>query len=260
MIDVVTNNGDIEFIIIHLSRNTERAKHVDSLKASLPLSTEVLDATDSANLSAEALNCYQLRQVKPYYPFVLNKGEIACFISHRRAWQRIVDKQLKGAFVCEDDIVINPAQLQSSVALVQQQNFTVVRFPDITRRPKKAIETVASSSDKTIAMQRTAAIGLGMQLTYVSREAAEQLLAVTEVFDRPIDTYLQLISVHQVDILTCNGVKVEDISSILGGSEVGAKKKNTFLTKVSKEILRPIYKWQVQRATDRYLENKKRII
>ena len=38
----------------------------------------------------------------------MTRGQIACFLSHRRAWQRVVDEQLPTALILEDDCDLVP--------------------------------------------------------------------------------------------------------------------------------------------------------
>ena len=43
----------------------------------------------------------------PAYPFILNNGEIGCFLSFRKAWQNIVDQNLSAGLIFEDDVSLN---------------------------------------------------------------------------------------------------------------------------------------------------------
>ena len=69
---------------------TARLDHMDALMARLP-GAEVLPAVDGRVMS-EAERGAICRPVlhRPAYPFPPKPGEIGCFLSHRRAWERIV--------------------------------------------------------------------------------------------------------------------------------------------------------------------------
>lgn len=63
--------------------------------------------------------------VAPFSP--LPNGEVGCFESHRKAWQIIVDRDLPGAFILEDDVVVGsdfgqmdlPAELLAKVDIIK---------------------------------------------------------------------------------------------------------------------------------------------
>ena len=86
-------------------------------------------------------------------------------------------------------------------------------------------------------------IGLGMQAQIVTKDAAYSLLRITQNFDRPVDTYLQLKWIHEVKILTALPSGISEISNRLGGSLIGNKK--SLYEKFFREIIRPIYKVKV---------------
>ena len=53
------------------------------------------------------LNFYQPNIIRPKYPFKMRKAEIATFLSHRKCWQKIIDDELDGALIIEDDVSLS---------------------------------------------------------------------------------------------------------------------------------------------------------
>ena len=76
---------------------------------------------------------------------------------------------------------------------------------------------------------------------FVSNAAARRLLAVTETFDRPIDTFLQMSWVTGVELLTFRPSGVFDKSDALGGSTIQRPSK-TPREKLWRELSRPFYR------------------
>jgi hypothetical protein len=88
--------------IIHLKRATDRRRQAEAFAASLPMPAELLDAVDGKAMSAAALQERARRDLhSPRYPFPLANGEIACFLSHRRAWQVIIDSGCDAGLIAE---------------------------------------------------------------------------------------------------------------------------------------------------------------
>ena len=70
----------------------------DQARVSLPF--ERIDAVDGAQLSTLQKYLHYSPQLnKQQYHYPLSNGQIGCYLSHRKAWQKIVDEKLKYAIV-----------------------------------------------------------------------------------------------------------------------------------------------------------------
>lgn len=231
----------IEIFIIHLSRAEQRRAHVDHLIATLPLSASVIDAVDGGALSdVEIRSCYARGLHGPHYPFALSRNEIACFLSHRRAWQQILDRNLDAALIMEDDAAPTPHFADSlQFALHHLHTCGFIRFP--FREGREAGRRVAEAEGLSLIEPRC--VGLGMVTQLVSRTAAIQLLRATERFDRPVDTFLQMPWVTGVKPRSVLPGAVLEISRDLGGTTLA--KNSSLRAKLDREIWRPIYRAKV---------------
>ena len=232
--------ANIKAFIIHLDRSRQRAPQVGRLMAGLPVEAEVIEAVDGNSLSqAEIDRVYRPRLHSPAYPFTLSKFEIACFLSHRKAWAAIVDQGLDAGFIIEDDVALDEnfsAAFSAASACLSPGTF--IRFPF---RDREQGETVfARGGAKVIRPQH---VGLGMVAQLVSREAAIRLLKATETFDRPVDTMVQMDWILHLEPLAVLPGGVSEISSTLGGSSI--KRKARFSDKLAREVLRPLYRAKV---------------
>jgi len=243
---ILENKPRLKAIIIHLDRALERRKNIKKLVQQLPCPAEIIPAVDCQKLGPETVNQVYRRQLyHPKYPFVLSLNEIACFLSHRRAWQYIVENDLDYGLIIEDDVrLLSEFELALNLALNNVDIQSFIRFPFCERETGLLLAQVASF--RLIKPNR---VGLGQVAQLVGREAAHKLLMQTETFDRPVDNLMQLFwqtSIHPLCVLPgC----VEEISSELGGSLL--KQKHKLHARLQREVLRPIYRWQIKRLSRR---------
>ena len=228
-------------LIIHLERSLERKPQVNKLKKDLAFRTKVIEAIDGSKADNDFSKSYTPRLLRPYYPFNLRSAEVACFQSHRKCWQEILDQGLEAALIVEDDVDIIDEEFMSAVKLAMKE----IKMGDLIRLPVKPREKPRNSSVKrdNISIFEPTLVGLGTQAQIVTYDAARRLLESTKRFDRPIDVYLQLRWKHGVRILTLWPNGVREHSSSLGGSLIG-KEKN-YGNKLRRELLRPIYRAKI---------------
>lgn len=232
---------NIKAFIIHLTRATDRKPQVQKLIQKLPVKAEVIEAVDSRALSnAEIKRVYQRKLHAPRYPFELSKNEIACFLSHRKAWQAIVDQKLDAGFVIEDDIELTDVFDAAFHAVIN--HFELGSFVRFTFRDREQGREVFRNDQLRIIIPNP--IGLGMVAQLVSFDAAKKLLAATEQFDRPVDTTMQMRWITGLQPLAVIPGGVKEISAELGGTTIQHRK--SFKDKLTREILRPIYRMRVR--------------
>ncbi len=226
--------------IIHLGRAEKRGEHVRGLIRRLPVKAEIVEALDALDMSDDEVRAVYSRSLhSPHYPFALRVSEVACFLSHRKAWQAIVDRNLDAGLIIEDDVDVDDAafatQLKLAMDSVKQSDY--IRFPRWPRG-EKGPEVARAGTNSLI---EPALPGLGMQMQLVGRHAAAALLAATERFDRPVDTTIQMRWLHPIRILSARPITIREIDFNLGGTVVQGKNK-TVLARLSREILRPCYR------------------
>ena len=228
-------------LIIHLERSLERKPQVKKLQKTLAFRTTVIDAIDGSKSDNDFSKSYIPRLLRPHYPFSLRSAEIACFQSHRKCWQEILDRGLEAALIIEDDVDIIDGEFTAAVELAMKE----IKMGDLIRFPIKPREKPKSRSVKqdNISIYEPTLVGLGTQAQIVTYDAARRLLEKTKRFDRPIDVYLQLRWKHGVRILTLWPNGVREHSSSLGGSLIGRERNNN--DKLRRELLRPLYRAKI---------------
>lgn len=69
---------------------------------------ERFDATDGYQLTAGEINAHFELETSRKWCYDLSLPEIGCYLSHLRVWKRMVDEQIPGAVVLEDDFYASP--------------------------------------------------------------------------------------------------------------------------------------------------------
>lgn len=232
----------VEALILHLKRAEKRREQVDKLVGDLPLSASVLDAMDGLALLANEIEAaYKPRLHRPHYPFVLRKQEIGCFLSHRRAWQIIIERGLDAGLIVEDDVEIDaefPGVLARATKAIRPGDY--IRFPRWARG-ERGLEVPLGENVSIIEPRLP---GLGMQMQLIGREAAAALLKATATFDRPVDTTIQMRWLHAARVLSMRPICIREIDDALGGTVIQNKSKST-AEMLRREIRRPLYRLTV---------------
>jgi GR25 family glycosyltransferase involved in LPS biosynthesis len=239
----------VKAFILHLARAEARRAQAEKLVRTLPMPAEILDAVDGLALSKDQIGTVYRRHLhSPRYPFELRKQEIGCFLSHRRAWQAIAGSDLEFGLIVEDDVELeaNFAQVFAFAAQhMQSQDY--LRFPRWPRGDEGPVRR--QSGEMRVIEPRLP--GLGMQTQLVGRDAAHALLQATGMFDRPVDTTIQMRWLHQARVQTVRPVCIREIHRELGGTVIQKKAKP--LTEIlAREVRRPLYRLAVR------LENSRR--
>lgn len=232
---------NIKAFIIHLARAEDRLPQVERLIAGLPVRTEIVSAVDGRMLDqATIAQVYRRRLHRPVYPFALSVNEIACFLSHRKAWQAIVDQNLDAGLVFEDDVALTsdfPNALAAALSVLDKDSFIRLPFRD----RESGLEVLTRNGTRIIV---PCPVGLGMVAQIIGRNAARKLLDATQSFDRPVDTTAQMFWVTGVKPLSVLPGGVTEISRELGGSTI--QKRRSLPDKLKREILRPLYRWKIK--------------
>ncbi len=184
-------------LVINLLRSPERLAHVRAGLDAQEVAFERLDAIDGKTLSDDTINTfYDQAQNTQKHHKVLAKGEIACYLSHRKAWQHIVDNQLPYALVLEDDVNITGDVRKALDAIntlpAEWDLIKLAGYKDYTR---KTIAAVPVQSFELVVQAKTMS---GCAAQVISLQGAKKLLKSTQRFYRPVDVDLQYFWEHDL--------------------------------------------------------------
>jgi len=236
--------------VIHLERAVQRRPQAVALLEQLPFPADLMRAVDGRSLGGGSLRDWVVPTLHaPAYPFPLQLTEIACFLSHRRAWQAILDDGCDAGLIVEDDVAeADPrfrAVIEAAAATIASEEF--IRFPLRERGEEGSV----SRSHAGLSLIDPWLPGLGMQMQLVGREAARRLLAATRQFDRPVDSVVQMQWIHGARVLSARPIVVREVDYLLGGSIIQNKRMG-YVSKLVHEVRRPLHRIAVRSANVRW--------
>ena len=235
--------------VIHLARAAGRKAHVRNLMETCPVDTEIVDAVDGELLSADARAAvYRRDRYFPRYPFPLRPGEIGCFLSHRLCWQHIVDRNLAYGLIFEDDARLDRTKARTAIVLAERHigNAGYIQLP--VRGAPNAARLVAELDGARLLAPPVIPLRLSGQL--ISNWAAHRLLELTEMFDRPIDTFLQMHWITDVAPMVVVPSGLADSTRAAGGSTISRQK--SLLDRLNREVRRFAYRRTIGQLSRRH--------
>lgn len=230
--------------VISMSRAGSRIENTRRIMAEFPGVCERVEAVDGKRLSeSEISSVYNTALFYPRYPFGLSCGEIGCFLSHRSAWKMIAESDSPGGMVMEDDIELLDGFAEALQFAVETAPIcSYIQFQ--TRKLNGIKQPIAKYKHLEIVRPRVAPLRATAQ--WITRQAAVRLLESTKVFDRPIDTFIQLRWLHGVDVLVITPPSVREVSRSLGGSVINEQKlEKAKWPRLARDLNRLVYRQQV---------------
>ncbi|WP_417409012.1 glycosyltransferase family 25 protein [Hoeflea sp.] len=238
--------------MIHLTRAEARRAQVDRILEACPIPARVIEAVDGRALPAAEIDAVYSRKslLAPRYPFELGAGEIGCFLSHRKAWQAIVDKGLEAGLVIEDDVEIDSTIFSKALELARKHVGDLGYIQFQTRPVKGPSAVVAREGSVSIVRPQLGQLRTSAQL--VSAEHAAHLLALTERFDRPVDSFLQMSWVTSKPLCCAVPPGITDRTAQSGGSTISQKKQLS--DRLSREIKRFVYRRRIRACSAKFAQ------
>ncbi len=238
-------------LVITLRRSTTRAQQVRRIMDRCPVPCESWDATDGAQMSDQQIAAvYQPSLYTPNYPFKLRPGEIGCFLSHRRIWQKMVDEEIPHLLILEDDIELLPNfahSLQHAVETAPKDGYVQFQVRQLR------IAGAGRARDDRPRLVRPTVVPLRTSAQLVTLGAARRLIHFTDMFDRPVDAAIQLTWMHGATIFVSSPQCVKEVSASIGGSTIGIKKKRRpLLDNIRREFDRTLYRHRIASSSKKH--------
>lgn len=234
--------------VLHLLRATARRENARLLLETCGLDGEIWPAVDGSKLSSNELSATVGAGIfAPPYPFPLKTGEIGCFLSHRQIWAEIVRRDLEYGLIIEDDAAIDlPVfALALDLARARIEDLGYIQFQTRpTKGPARLIDT-----NGACALSLPQVGGLRTTAQMVSHAAAAHLLDLTEIFDRPVDTFIQSHWYTQLRPAAILPSGISDIADTLDGSTIQGGAQKSLPARLAREWARFRYRSAVARAS-----------
>jgi len=204
----------VEAFIISMRDSPSRRLNVERIVAGCPVPCTVVDAVDGRVLTAaERSVVYRPGLLRPRFPFALSPAEIGTFLSHKKTWQLIADRQLDAGLVLEDDVELVEPHFSRAfdAAIGSPSNMQIIKF---------GIRNTVPRRDATTAVRLCVVPPLGNVVQLIKAGAASRLLELSRQFDRPVDTFEQMNWLHRLPMGSVEPSGVREISAHLGGTTI----------------------------------------
>lgn len=215
----------MQILVINLDRSPERLAHFTAEANRVGVQFDRISAVDGRELSEAEVQ----EQTDPAFEFKpLNRAEFGLFVSHRLAWQRLLESSEKNAAIFEDDVLLadNLAAVFSAIDALDQE-FDVIKLETTFRSIVLNKEGLPLCEDTRLHPLLTWHGGTAGYV--VSRRGAQRLLERKQRVSDPIDQVLfnpmsrvsQDLSVLQVVPAVC--VQNDILARVHGrGSDFGS--------------------------------------
>ena len=223
----------IQVLVISLERSTDRRDRVRHELKKFSLEWAFLNAVDGFALKALPQS-YDQSKVKRLQGYELTPGEIGCYLSHMKAWEKCV-KQNKITLIFEDDFVINGDLSHTVDTLVNMdRKWSLVRLAALYDVEHKIIDR-----GEGIELVENKGDPVGAAAYLINPSAAAQLIKCSAAIYEPVDHYLEHYSKHGLRMLAIKPYPI----SVEGKDSTIADRPGRFPIRGFRKTKRSICRW-----------------
>ncbi len=228
---------NIQGLVISLEGSVNRQQKVKAELDKTNLNWHFLDAIRGSALTSNPKE-YQPEKVKNLLGFELTPNELGCFLSHKKAWQECVQKNIP-TIIFEDDFCLLPHFEKAIHFLVNESNsWNAVRLQGLSDVPQ---EQVKSGGEFSLVRNLGDAVGA---TAYLLKPSAAKVLidASCDIYE-PLDHFLEHRQKHHLEFLAISPYPV-DITGV--ESTIADRPGRTPIRgwgKIKRSVLRAFDRW-----------------
>lgn len=178
-------NENFKVFLINLDKSTERRALCEAELNKYGIEFERVAGVYGKDLSAdEVARIYDAKRNAKSYKKVLGLGELGCYLSHIKCWQKIVDEKLDYAVILEDDFKLDSSFEHFQTVLSQLQNWDYMRIA-YSSRNVPIVDRQAINDEYDLVYYKKVPINTLAQV--VSFNGAKKLLQHSKTIFRPVD-------------------------------------------------------------------------
>lgn len=211
------NCSTVKTFLINLDKSEKR---LENCKKQFNNFNILFERVSAVNLSLDRdkglRRFYNAKKNKYTYYKSLTDGEIGCYLSHRKVWQKIVQENIEYALVLEDDFLLHKG-LEDIDQLLKMvvEPWDLIKLGEIpNKRIKQQILAIADLS-----LVKFRKIPQGTYSYLITIKGAKKMLKHSNPFSRPVDIDMQHVWEHKCNIL---GVLNNPFTHIDGESDLKA--------------------------------------
>ncbi len=177
----------LQTYLINLKHSEDRLKVMDGFLNHFGIQYERVEAVDAQTLSEEVYETVTAPNIE--YPHHLRPGEVACFMSHRACWQKLVDSDNDWALIFEDHCdfsTLADRYLKSTDWIPQECELIQLNY---SNRPIYSNRQIKLQDGNVLACLSCSS-PVGTSAYFISRKAAKIALEESQTIDSPVDNFL----------------------------------------------------------------------
>lgn len=177
------------------------------------------------------------------FPKELTKGEVGCFLSHRKCWQKLLESKEKWALILEDDIYISRRAKKYMTEEGWIPNDAGFVQLHIHRSGKYYVRPGVIRLDNNETLYRIFyPYPMGAQSYIISREAAEDALDSSVKITAPVDEFMfafrsKFSRRHKIYTLTPTVVAPQDVPSTIEIEQIRSTRGKPLLARIHPKVL-----------------------
>lgn len=182
--------------VINLDSSTDRMNRVSKRLDELNIPFERISAVNGQTLSDEFISQitypYNHFESRVRFPRTLTKGEIGCFLSHRKCWEKLLESDEQWALIMEDDILISDLapKFMLSTDWIPPEVKVVQLSWSLQIQKGRIREEVIPIDNIVDLVAPLYPEPLGCQCYIISREFAKAALSLSEKLEAPVDVII----------------------------------------------------------------------
>lgn len=177
----------LQTYLINLKRSEDRLKVMDGFLKHFGIHYERVEAVDAQELPDNVYEVVTTPNIE--YPHHLRSGEIACFLSHRSCWQKLVDSNSDWALIFEDHCDFSPLAdqyLKSTDWIPQECELVQLIY---SKSPVFSCRQI-NLQDGNVLAALSCSSPIGCSAYFISRSAAKHALKEAQKITCPVDNFL----------------------------------------------------------------------
>ena len=229
--------SDIQVLVISLAGSDARQQKVRAELDKTSLQWHFLDAVRGSSLAIVPKE-YKPNKVKGLLGFELTPNELGCFLSHKKAWQECVDKNVP-TIIFEDDFCLLP-HFEKTIHFLMNEctSWDAVRLQGLSDVPQEQIQSLGE-----ITLVRNIGDAVGATAYLLKPSAAKILVEASSDIYEPLDHFLEHHQKHHLEFLAISPYPVD----ITGVQTTIADRPGRLpirgWAKIKRSILRTFNRW-----------------
>ncbi|MGE4314153.1 MAG: glycosyltransferase family 25 protein [Pseudobdellovibrionaceae bacterium] len=238
----------MKIFVINRKKDADRRVKMEEQARKLGLELTFIEAVDGYALDdAEISAVYEASKRLRIYGRAMTRGEIGCYLSHRKTYEMMVAQKLPRALILEDDVVLedNLPDCLDMIAGCSVQ-WDVLRFLYRKKIEKRGYRKVYPFQDGTHALVRLPNAPGGTYAYMVTLQAAERLLSLTQKIWMPIDIVIGRSWATNLEAYAFMPSPIKHFDegeSVIGAARFDKTLDLTTRQKVVHKLCKPVFKF-----------------